>query len=101
MIKPRVIYNFRFLPKGVRAITLYPFILTPYAALSDETLRHEMVHVAQVERLGWFRFYASYLGYYLVNLVKYRNHQEAYRNIPYEMEAYGKADEFKAALEQE
>jgi|14_taG_2_1085336.scaffolds.fasta_scaffold00147_23 hypothetical protein len=44
-----------------RAIVLYPFII--YRSDLDKRLfhRHEWVHVEQVRRLGWFRFYVSYL----------------------------------------
>lgn len=79
----------RFL--GVGAITLYPFILfnmTRQEAIDNYTLDHEFVHVRQVRKLGWLRFYASYLWKYIKGLVKTRSHTVAYFCISYEQEAY-------------
>jgi len=47
-------------PRKTKAITLYPFIFyreTP----TIETRRHEAEHIKQVKKLGWFKFYGSYL----------------------------------------
>ncbi len=51
-------------------------------------LRHEMVHVEQIRRLGWFRFYASYLYEFGLNYWRYRNWKQAYFAISFEREAY-------------
>lgn len=74
----------------VDAITLYPYVL--FAEHMDDyedstTIRHEMVHVAQVRSYGWFRFYISYLLYYAAERVKGEDHYNAYLNIPWEVEA--------------
>lgn len=50
-------------------------------------LRHEEVHVEQYARDGTIRFLARYFSEYLINLIKLRNHNEAYRAISYEVEA--------------
>jgi hypothetical protein len=47
---------------------------------SPEFRRHELVHIAQIERLGAWRFSVLYLYY----LARY-----GYRNNPLEIEAYG------------
>jgi hypothetical protein len=57
-----------------------------------EIIRHEEVHLHQIKRLGIFRFYGTYLKEYAVNLIKYRSHDKAYRNISFEREAYGESD---------
>ena len=44
------------------AITLYPFIIYRSEAAQTTYQAHEFVHVEQVRRLGWFRFYVSYLN---------------------------------------
>lgn len=81
-------------PKLIRmgGIALIPFIL--YARtreeISESLLKHEYIHVEQVRKLGWFRFYFLYLWYYFKNLIKFRNHDEAYYQIPFEKEAYEK-----------
>lgn len=55
-----------FLPKNLGAITIYPFIFyntnaESYKEVFEHLQKHEMVHIAQVERLGWFNFYLTYL----------------------------------------
>ena len=56
--------------------------------ISPRLLRHEMVHQEQIDREGVVRFYAIYLTDYARNLVRYRNHGEAYRKIRFEAEAF-------------
>lgn len=87
-----LVYNSRlarFL--GAGATTLYPFIffaMSREEADRDRVIDHEFVHVRQVRRLGWLRFYASYLWEYLRAVVKLRKHWEAYYTISYEKEAF-------------
>ncbi len=47
-----------------------------------------MVHQKQMDKHGVFMFYCIYMKDYLINLIKYRNHDKAYENIPFEKEAY-------------
>jgi hypothetical protein len=74
---------------GIGAITLYPYILISSRSIVTPSalLKHEMEHVHQVRRDGWFRFYARYLAEYFKNLLLYRSHNKAYFNISYEVEA--------------
>jgi hypothetical protein len=51
-------------------------------------LRHELIHQEQIDRHGVMRFYLIYFRDYLANLRRFRNHDAAYRNIPFEKEAY-------------
>ncbi len=83
------------LPKllGVDAITLYPYIFfkdSPNELGSSILVRHEMEHVRQVRKLGWFKFYSSYLVDIVIGLFKYGNYGEAYEANKYEVEAYGR-----------
>lgn len=74
---------------GVDAVTIYPWIF--YKGVpTQERIEHEMVHVGQIRRYGWLSFYASYLLYYFAGLIRFKNHDTAYRTIPYEIEAYGR-----------
>ena len=69
-----------FLNSGIGAITLYPFIF--FHGIPTEKLRkHEYIHVEQIRRLGWFKFYFLYF-YYSITV--------GYKNNPLELETYGK-----------
>ena len=92
-MKIRIIYNFKLLPPSYTAMTIYPFILTGHSFLNSAILKHEMIHVEQVERDGWFRFYLTYLFDFAMNLIRYKNWSDAYFNIPYEVEAYDREHE--------
>jgi len=68
-------------------ITLYPFIF--YIGYPEKQIRaHEYVHIKQIQSIGWFKFYITYLGYYVKNRFNGMNSHESYTNIPYEIEAY-------------
>lgn len=73
----------------VGAITLYPYVLFSQD-VTFKMLMHEWVHVRQVRKLGWLRFYASYVWEFLRHYVSggFR-YSKAYRAISYEVEAYG------------
>ena len=91
-MKVRFIFK-SFLPKvfGATAITLYPFIFfTDDEALSikKRVVYHEMVHVQQVRKLGWFRMYGSYVIDYFELRFAGHGHWEAYSLLPLELEAY-------------
>jgi hypothetical protein len=74
---------------GIEAITLYPFILYASAKtdVSARLARHELQHIYQVQRLGWWRLYASYIKQYLIGRAEGFSHHEAYWRNPYEVEA--------------
>lgn len=76
-----------WLPKGVRAITLFPFVLYTAEAYGNKAVvAHEEVHVAQVRRMGPTLFYAVYL-FYLLGGKRNRNH-------PLEKPAYAVQDSY-------
>jgi hypothetical protein len=51
-------------------------------------MNHEFIHFRQQIELLIIPFYILYLLNYLINLTRYHNHIEAYRNILFEREAY-------------
>ncbi len=91
-MKIRIVRNSRIPPLcGEWATTIYPFIFLKAGLSADQEriiLSHEMIHVAQVERLGWLRFYTSYIVYYIKGRLKGLSHKDAYLAIPFEAEAY-------------
>ncbi len=58
---------------------------------------HELVHVRQYADRGLVRFLARYLWDYAGNLVRLRNHREAYLAIPTEVEARAEAKRWATA----
>lgn len=79
--------------KNYDGIMLFGNIYLKSAELPSRwVLDHEMVHVRQYGKLGAVRFYVAYVLYYLVGLLAFLNHDRAYRNNPFEMEAYRRFD---------
>lgn len=71
-------------------MALYPFILVKKKELkeNESLIRHEQIHLQQQKEMLVLPFYLTYLGCYLYNLVRFRNHHTAYMQIPFEREAY-------------
>lgn len=80
----------KILPHHYAAITL-PWGVY-FRHTEDETpnrvIIHELCHIQQIKRDGALKFYSVYIYEYLKNLIKFKNHYEAYINISYEKEAY-------------
>ena len=76
--------------KNYAGITLAPNLILFQASkenVSDRLIRHELCHAQQMRRYGIFKFYVLYIAYYFAGLIKYKNHWDAYRSIPFEIEA--------------
>lgn len=83
-----IILMTRFLPYA--GITLFPFILLRKkdAPHGKHLLNHERIHLRQQLELLILPFYLWYIGDYLIQRLKGRRHEEAYRAIIFEQEAY-------------
>ena len=77
-----------FSPIEIGAITLGPFVFAR-SAISEKTRRHEAIHWEQYKETGIILFPLLYFSFWFFNLLKYRNGAIAYREIPFEREAYG------------
>lgn len=77
-----------FLPAAGMAI--FPFIFIKYNGLkhNKQIINHELIHLRQQLELLVVPFYIIYILHYLFNLLRYGNHDQAYRNIVFEREAY-------------
>jgi hypothetical protein len=75
---------------NIAGITLYPFIFIKHKAYKKDKylMNHEEIHLQQQKELLVLPFYVLYVGNYVYNLFKYKNHHEAYLNISFEREAY-------------
>ena len=85
-MKLRICYSSRLIRKKYAAWVLYPFIFIRDAKedCSDRLFRHEMEHVYQVMRDGWWTFYIKYL---------YRLAKHGYMDNPNEVEARERENE--------
>lgn len=93
-MKPRYLYRsalFKLpLLRRYSAICIGRFIVCKNTEneIPERLRRHEMVHQEQMDRHGIVGFYLLYLLAYARGLWRHRNHDLAYRNIPFEKEAY-------------
>ena len=79
-----------FLQRSVIAITLGRRVYVSARVTGDELqrlLRHELTHVAQINRLGVIRFYWRYVGEYIALRRSGLKAFEAYRRVSFEQEA--------------
>ncbi len=61
---------------------------------TSKLMAHELAHVGQYHRLGFWSFLRRYLADYLRNLRRLRNHRLAYMAIGLEVEARTEADQW-------
>ncbi len=86
------------LPPAADGMTVGRFVFLRGDRIDDRSstlLAHELVHVRQFAELGAVKFFIVYLGSYLSNLIRLRNHREAYLAIPLEAEARREAAAWK------
>ena len=85
----RDIRNVRILKLfGINGIVLWPFILYADREPHPRVRNHEAIHADQIRRTGVSRFYIGYLREYVAGRWSGLSHDEAYRNISFEREAY-------------
>lgn len=83
------IYGCKFLKYiNINAIVLYPFVLYRHRFPDPVIISHEKIHLDQIKRLGITRFYFLYLKEYVIGRKHGLSHDEAYRQISFEREAY-------------
>lgn len=72
------------------AMAIYPFILIKRKEHKNDRalVNHEKIHLQQQIELLIVPFYLIYLLHYLVNLLRFKSHHQAYLNIIFEKEAY-------------
>lgn len=92
MTSPIIIKN-SIIPKllswviDIKAITLFPFIIFEGEA-DEQTLNHEKIHIKQQAELLVLPFYILYVGFWAWGKLKGKDNSMAYRDIPFEKEAY-------------
>lgn len=98
-MKVRICYKSYFAGMIVgKNITLYPFIFMvadEATSRANHMLAHEWIHIQQIRENGFWRFYSSYLWFYIKGVFKYRSLEQAYLDIPWEKQAYLGQDTFE------
>ena len=85
-----LIFSKYLVPNGFRSITLFPFVLVK---CKDEKkniilINHEKIHLQQQIELFILPFFIWYALEFLINLIRFKNSNQAYLNISFEREAY-------------
>jgi len=80
----KIIFNSPIPPRPYTAMALGNLILVRDDQITTQTLAHELVHVDQYKRLGFFKFLRTWAFEYLT---------KGYWNISLEKEAYAKQDD--------
>ena len=62
--------------------------MTSNIQMRKEVINHEQIHTAQMQELWYIPFYLIYIFWHIKLLFKTRNNTEAYRQNPFELEAY-------------
>ena len=77
-------------------MALYPFIILRKREFLDDPviMNHERIHHCQQVELLILPFYVLYLLNYFFNRLRYSTHDQAYRNIIFEREAYSNESDF-------
>lgn len=75
-------------PFGINGIVLWPFIFYAEKDPHPRVKNHEAIHAAQIAAVGVPAFYVRYLREYFAGRRSGLSHDEAYRNISFEKEAY-------------
>lgn len=87
-MRPMTIHTKCFPARKFHAITLFPFIFFNGQPLTEREIRHETIHLWQQVVLLVAPFYVLYFLFWIVNLLRFRNLDRAYREIPFERSAY-------------
>lgn len=77
----------KFVPIKIHAISFGPFIFCR-DVLSTRTRQHEIIHYRQQLELLFVAQWFLYGLFWLLLLLRYRDGRAAYRNNPFECEAY-------------
>lgn len=76
-------------PVEIGAMAVWPFVIVhPKNALSERQIRHEIIHLRQWEETGIVLFLPLYALMFLVEYVRCRSSEQAYRSVALEREAY-------------
>ena len=79
----------------IAAITLWPFIFFRKGSITAKLVNHEKIHIAQCNELLDIGQALLYVLFFMIGLIRYRSVKQAYRNNPFEREAYDNQSNLK------
>ena len=74
-------------PIEIWALSFFTFVWCR-GEIAEQTKRHETIHFQQQIELLFVLQWILYGVFYLIGLIRYRSGEKAYRNNPFEREAY-------------
>lgn len=77
----------------VGAVTIGPFIFVREGCESDRLLNHEQIHIRQQYEMLFIGQWLLYGLFWLFGLLRYGDPNKAYRENPFEREAYANDDD--------
>lgn len=85
-----IVINKYLIPKKYRAISLFPFIIIKdgFDKTNLVLINHEKIHLRQQAELFILPFYFLYVLDFLIQFIRFKDKNMAYRNIVFEKEAY-------------
>ena len=95
-MKPFIIYNSCITKYfGLDGVVLYPFILISDSKnnVQNTTLKHELIHIEQINRHGVICFYYTYFTYIIQSYIKNNNILTIFIDNEFEEEAYKRENE--------
>ncbi len=84
-----VIFKY-IIPNKYCGLSIYPFIFLKHQYLKTDKIliNHEKIHLKLQIELLWVFFFIWYTFEYFIRLLQCKNHQNAYKKISFEKEAY-------------
>jgi hypothetical protein len=95
-MKPIIIYNSCITKYfGLDGIVLYPFIFISETEndVPNTTLKHEFIHIEQINRYGIISFYYTYFTYMIQSYINNNNTITMFIDNEFEEEAYKRENE--------
>lgn len=86
-MKPIIIKS-KLIPKHICVNLFGTFWASDTSWIDRYVINHERIHTRQQKEMLFIPFYLFYIVEWLLRLIRYRNLNEAYRNISFEREAY-------------
>ncbi|MGK4567133.1 hypothetical protein [Flavobacterium sp. 3HN19-14] len=74
------------IPEGYAALTVFPFVVLRESESQQNLvlMQHEQIHIRQQLEMLVIAFFLWYFAEYLFGLIRFGNHNLAYRNISFE-----------------